>query len=100
MANKARLFLFGDGASPVHDSISKLHKVSKTSPLLSSFFESVIAVLHHETARLPVSDRPPLLSKSILELSEFHLRTESTNTAITFVLTCTSQLGWLILSVL
>ena len=92
-----QILVFGDQAVDVSLSFSKLHALSKHSCLLDRFLQ-LAAESVRTTAEQNVLPSESLLFKpSLLELCELEGQAESQNVAIRTTLSCTNQLGWLIL---
>ena len=90
-----QVLVFGDQSVDVSLSFSKLYALSKHSCLLDRFLRLASESIRTTAKQTIFPNESFLFKPSLLELCEGHA--ESPNVAISTVLSCTNQLGWLIL---
>lgn len=101
MAKFANLLLFGDQAVKPHPSVRALYRRAKRSLFLSNFLRSSADALRAAVARLGNEDRRRFGTfDTLLDLSEIHSDVRDENgvndAAVSTVLLCVAQLGWLL----
>ena len=90
------IILFGDQVADIHPSLLKLYRLSKRSTFLTIFLQSSTDVLLSAVACLAPSERLHFSFRTLLELSESHLRSSCKHSAVSTVLLSVTQLGWLL----
>lgn len=100
MAVQKRVFLFGDQTVETYHSIKELARHSRRSSSLSSFFRKSYDAVYDVISKLHTSERGRFFSfGSILGLAEAYVDSGVNDVAISTVLLCFVQLGFLIMYV-
>lgn len=92
-----QVLVFGDQAVAVSVSFSKLYALSKRSFLLARFLQLASETVKAAAEQYVLASESFLFKPSLLELCELQGQGESRNIAISTVLSCINQLGWLML---
>ena len=91
------VLVFGDQALDVPTSFSKLYALSKDSCLLGRFLQLASESVRAAADKYGLAGESSLFEPSLLQLCELQGQGESRNVAVSTVLSCTNQLGWLML---
>ena len=101
MAAPSKVLLFGDQTVDPSPVIKQLHRQSKDSVVLRSFFQQSCDALRQEIASYESSERSTFpFFDSIQGLTDAYSQNGSPNEAISTALLCISQLGLLLMYVL
>ena len=97
MDTTTQVLVFGDQALDVRSSFNRLHALSKKCSLLGRFLQLASENVCATAEQYALASESSLFKPSLLELCESQGQGESPNVAISTVLSCTNQLGWLML---
>lgn len=97
MTHRNQILVFADHAVDLSFSFSKLYALSKNSCILGHFLQLASQSVQAAAEQYVLASESFLFKPSLLELCELQGQEESRNVAINSVLSCTNQLGWLIL---
>lgn len=97
MDSTSQVLVFGDQALDVSTSFSKLYALSKDCCLLGHFLQLASESVRAATEQYVLAKESSLFEPSLLQLCELQGQGESRNVAVSTVLSCTNQLGWLML---
>lgn len=100
MARNEILLLFGDQTAQIAPVIKQLSRQSRHYLFLQILFRKATEALHREVSGLQPTERKRFSSfESILELSENYAKNGVLDAAVSTVLLCIAQLGYLLMFV-
>ncbi|KAI0433456.1 hypothetical protein F5Y09DRAFT_298970 [Xylaria sp. FL1042] len=97
MAATANVFFFGDQSVEPYDSLIDLTREIHTSSLLGTFLRSCFDALLSTIALLPPEHRQLFQGRDFAQLVDHVRINEVRHAAINSVLSCVTQLGWLLI---
>lgn len=93
----SQVLTFGDQATNYASSFKRLHELSRHSAVLDQFLRVAAETLQTAAEQDASPSKRGLFQASLLELCEPQWQEESQNVAVSTVMACINQLGWLLL---